>query len=167
MMMMGSVLCNAQVRSGSRLGNPGLGSLSRGLAVALLSLSSGTSVAPAGQQSNNPFQQPKSPSNPFGQRPDSPFGGIEQQDPIFAARQLRALNAERQKALVSDTDKLVKLARELNAEIAEGKNPDLTPPQIRKIANIEKLAHEVKQKMTLTISNPPPSHDVTPDIMVR
>ena len=165
---MGSVRGNAQYRSGlSIAGKAAVRALSRGLAVTLLILSSGTSLAPAGQQSNSPFQQPKSPSNPFGQRPEGPFGGLEEPDPVFAARQLRALNVERQKALVSDTDKLVKLARELNAEILDGKNQDLTPPQLRKIADIEKLAREVKQKMTLTISNTPPSHDVTPDIMVR
>ena len=167
-MIMGSARRNARYRSVlSSARNAGLRILSRGLAVTFLILSSGTSLAPAGQQSNNPFQQPKSPSNPFGQRPEAPFGGPEEQDPVFAARQVRALNVERQKALVSDTDKLVKLARELNAAIADGKNPDLTPPQLRKIADIEKLAHEVKQKMTLTISNTPPRRDVTPDIMIR
>ena len=51
-------------------------------------------------------------------------------DPIETEKRLRALNAERQKSMVSDTNKLLKLASELNAEINR-ENPDsLTPAQL-------------------------------------
>ena len=39
---------------------------------------------------------------------------------------MRALNTERQKQMVSDTDKLLKLARELNDEVAKANTGTLT-----------------------------------------
>jgi len=50
--------------------------------------------------------------------------------------------------MVSDTEKLLKLAQELNAEIGSDDHSALTPIQVRKAADIEKLAHSVKQKMS-------------------
>ena len=47
-------------------------------------------------------------------------------------RQLRALNAERQRQLVTDTNKLLKLARELDAEIGSTNPDSLTSDQIRR-----------------------------------
>ena len=71
-------------------------------------------------------------------------------------RQLQALNADRQKALVSDTLKLLKLANELNADVKSG-NPDmLTVDQLRKLEQIEKLAHSVKEKMSTSVRGTPP-----------
>jgi hypothetical protein len=79
-------------------------------------------------------------------------------------KQLQALNADRQKALVSDTVKLLKLANELNAEVSSG-NPDmLTPGQLRKLEQIEKLAHSVKEKMSMSVRGVPPFHTPGPDM---
>lgn len=73
----------------------------------------------------------------------------------MAARRMRAMNIERQKSMVSDADKLLKLARELNGEI-ENSNPSaLTPVQLRKISDIEKLARNVKQKMSVSFTDGP------------
>lgn len=72
---------------------------------------------------------------------------------------MNALNAERQKALVSDTVKLLKLAQELNTEVASSTADSLSPDQMRKIANIEKLAHNVKQKMSESVISGPTLHD--------
>jgi hypothetical protein len=69
-------------------------------------------------------------------------------DPAERARQLRLFNAARQKSMVSDTNKLLKLARELDDEVSRT-NPDtLTVAELRKVAEIEKLARSVKQKMS-------------------
>ncbi|WP_348262003.1 hypothetical protein P8935_19640 [Telmatobacter sp. DSM 110680] len=81
-----------------------------------------------------------------GPRPLGVGGGIEN-DPVFGAKRLRAMNADRQKSMVSDTDKLVKLARQLDAEIASNPTDDLTPEELHKVAEIEKLARNVKAKM--------------------
>lgn len=67
-------------------------------------------------------------------------------DPVFSARRLRALNEARQKVVVSDTEKLLRLAQEVSAEAqVAGAGP--TAVQSAKIAEIEKLARRVKQKM--------------------
>jgi hypothetical protein len=102
---------------------------------------------------------------PLGQHSQSPFATPSDDDNVFAHRQLNALNAERQKALVSDAAKLLKLAQELNAEIATSKSDSLSSEQMRKIANIEKLARNVKQKMSESVISGPSMHD--PIIPVR
>jgi hypothetical protein len=61
---------------------------------------------------------------------------------------LRLLNDARQKALVSDTNKLLKLTTELHAEIGDASPGMLTMAQLRKLSEIEKLAHSVKSKMS-------------------
>lgn len=105
--------------------------------------------------SHGPFSQP------IGQRVGGGLDDIGNSDPAEAERRIKALNSMRQKALVSDTDKLLKLANELNAEISA--NPDsLTSDQLRKLATIEKLARSVKEKMSTPvtgtpISQPPPA----------
>jgi len=66
-------------------------------------------------------------------------------------KQLRRLNEARQKALVADTLKLLKLANELNAEIAAANTGSFTPIQLRKLTEIEKLAHSVKEKMATSV----------------
>ena len=74
--------------------------------------------------------------------------GLPSNDPVERARQLRAYNVERQKSLVSDTNKLLKLARELDEEVSRTKPDSLTPAQLRKVAEIEKLARGVREKMS-------------------
>jgi hypothetical protein len=68
-------------------------------------------------------------------------------NPIWGEKRLRALNTERQKSIVSDTDKLLKLARQLDAEIASNSTDELTDQELHKVAEIEKLARNVKAKM--------------------
>ncbi len=63
-------------------------------------------------------------------------------------RRIRALNIERQKALVSDTDELLKLTMQLNAEVARDRSSSLSPEQVRMVAKIEKLAKSVREKMS-------------------
>jgi hypothetical protein len=76
-------------------------------------------------------------------------------DPVFIAKRQQALNAERQKSMVSDADKLVKLARQLDAEVASNPTDQLTPAQLHKVAEIEKLAHNVKAKMAQSFTGGP------------
>jgi hypothetical protein len=68
---------------------------------------------------------------------------------------LRTLNAERQKSLVADTNKLLRLAKQFNDEIAHTNPDQLTPEQIRQLAAIEKLAHSVKEKMSTSVRGTP------------
>ena len=51
---------------------------------------------------------------------------------LSESKRMKALNADRHKSMVSDTDKLVKLARQLDAEIASNPTDDLTPKNCTK-----------------------------------
>jgi hypothetical protein len=56
-------------------------------------------------------------------------------------------NQERQAALKSDTDKLLKLATELKASVDKSNENTLSIDVLKKAEEIEKLAHSVKDKM--------------------
>jgi hypothetical protein len=58
-----------------------------------------------------------------------------------------ARNAERQKVLTQDTQKLLKLANELNEAVNRSTQNTLSLEVIRKAEEIEKLAKQVKEKM--------------------
>lgn len=93
--------------------------------------------------------------HPYSERQDvSPLAAGDP-DSMMDQRRLRALNNERQKRIVADTDKLLKLARELNEEVAKANTGTLTEDEIHKIADIEKLARNVRQRMTETVGEAP------------
>jgi len=91
--------------------------------------------------------------------PNSALGDLNDRPPAEKERQLRTLNALRQKAMVSDTAKLLQLATELNAEVSAGNSDSLTPSQLRKVAAIEKLARNVKQRMSVAVGGGIDYHD--------
>ena len=98
------------------------------------------------QQDPGRYYRPMHPlSPPLAESPKQP-GDL---DPVEQERR-RALNAERRKSMVSDTSKLLKLAAELNAEVSSANPDSLSLDQLRKLAQIEKLAHGVKEKMKLS-----------------
>jgi hypothetical protein len=121
------------------------------LVLLLLLLTGAQNSAPAGQQ---PIP------NQMGQRPGNPFSDSTDVDPVEAQKRLRGLNAERQRSMVSDADKLLKLVTEFNAGLAGENSGQLTSTQLRQVVEIEKLAHNVKQKMALNVGPAP----ATPDL---
>jgi hypothetical protein len=70
---------------------------------------------------------------------------------IFYQKRIRAINAAQHQSLVADTDRLVKLVAELNAQINSSHASSLTPEQLRTVAEVEKLAHSVRDKMRMTV----------------
>jgi hypothetical protein len=76
-------------------------------------------------------------------------------DPVMAERRIRALNMERQKLMVADTNKLFRLAKELNQEVATENTGAWTQDQLHKIAEIEKLAHNVRERMATGVGEAP------------
>ncbi len=54
---------------------------------------------------------------------------------------------ERRKKILSDTDRLLTLATQLKAEVDKSTKNELSLEVIRKAAEIEKLAHDVKERM--------------------
>ncbi len=76
----------------------------------------------------------------------APPEGDENQDRI-AHDMAKKANQERQAALKSDTDKLVKLAGELKDYVDKSNENTLSLDVLKKAEEIEKLAHSVKEKM--------------------
>jgi len=98
---------------------------------------------------------PRAPIPPsIGQSSES-IDDRSEPDQVDAARRLRVLSDMRQKAIVSDTNKLLKLASELDAEIQQANSDSLTPDQLRKLATIEKLARNIKEKMSNPVQGTP------------
>lgn len=111
-------------------------------------------VVPGGAQ-DGPMLSPQPIPQSRGQRVDGPFSELDDRDPVEQEKRLRALNAERQKFIVSDTNKLLKLAAELNAAVSSANPDSLTLDQLRKLSEIEKLAHSVKEKMSTSVRGIP------------
>ena len=127
-----------------------------GLALATVRQAAGQSPHPEPQ---GPFQPP------LNQHLGGVLDDVGDNDPVEAARRLRALNEMRQKSMVSDTDKLLKLANELNTEIASANSETLTPDQLHKLAMIEKLARSVKEKMSTPVGGLPVYQQRTSPVM--
>jgi hypothetical protein len=120
--------------------------------VPLLGFCATAAVAPA-VQSPSVGQPSSHQQNSFPDYGDS--------NPIDPAKQMRRLNDDRHKTIVSDTNKLLKLTRELDAEIAANNSDALTTKELHKLAAIEKLAHSVRQKMVLSFGVGPQFHEPT------
>jgi len=75
------------------------------------------------------------------------------EDPIMYERRMKALNAQRQKSMVDDTNKLLKLVTELNDEVNGDHRKPLNADQLRKVAAIEKLARSVREKMSTAVGS--------------
>lgn len=109
----------------------------------VLVLPGGAQNIPSGMRT--PLQQP------IGQRVGGEIEDSGSGDEVYQEKQLRALNAERQKSMIFDANKLLKLAGELNAEVTSANFESLTRTQLHKLDEIEKLAHGVKEKMRTSV----------------
>ena len=84
---------------------------------------------------------------------ENPTGSLN--NPVFEERRLRQLTLSQHKAMVSDADRLLKLVTELKEEIDSSSPAELTPDQLRRVAEIEKLARSVKDKMKNSVQGIP------------
>jgi hypothetical protein len=66
-------------------------------------------------------------------------------------KDFEAANAERKKQIANDSAKLLKLATDLKSEVDKTSKDTISLNVIRKADEIEKLAHDVKEKMKLTV----------------
>lgn len=76
-------------------------------------------------------------NSPLDSLPASPFPDTSKQK----------RNDERQRRIVSDTQKLLALTSQLKAEVAVSGADAMTPEMLRQMDEIEKLAKSVKDKM--------------------
>jgi hypothetical protein len=116
------------------------------LAAVLLSVTPSLGMATAYQTTgqSNPRPQP----NPGIPGLDSaPADG---HDPLAAGREAgraRSMANERQKKIIDDTAKLLQLATELKTDVDKTTKEEMSLDVIRKADEIERLAHDVKQRM--------------------
>jgi hypothetical protein len=114
------------------------------LAILLALSSSARMIAQNGQtiRYGPPSSKPNDTSMPL-----KDTSGMEDQ------KLLQMRNAARQISMVSDAGKLLRLANELHAELAAANTATLTPAQLRKLQQIEKLARNVRSKMAIAVGD--------------
>jgi hypothetical protein len=101
-----------------------------------------------GQVTNNGQLTRRTPAPP---RDVDPLQMDTTSTPIFYEKRLKMLNAAQHQSMVADTDRLLKLVTDLNSQISSSNANALTPEQLRMVAEIEKLAHSVKDKMRMSV----------------
>lgn len=94
-----------------------------------------------------PPPTPPSPSFIDQKAPD--YGPAPAHALTIEDKQYLSYIASRLKSMASDSDKLQLLAKELNAKIEKSGTGSLSREDLRRVAEIEKLAHSVKWKMQL------------------
>jgi hypothetical protein len=87
---------------------------------------------------------------PINQPPDVNTQ-MEMHDQHGKQQSFAAANAERRRQISQDSEKLLRLAADLNADVSRKISCPLPPNLIRKIDELEKLAHIVKEKMKLSV----------------
>jgi hypothetical protein len=82
--------------------------------------------------------------------PDTNDQARMRQEQLTGQKGIGAMNELRKKQVSDDTEKLLKLAADLKAEVDKTGNETLSASAIRKAQAIEKLAHDIKVKMGVT-----------------
>lgn len=111
-------------------------------------------VAIAGLAQQNQ-QSPQQPQTPQVAGPDRAWEAgsklaIPMPDPQSPSPNFDAVNIERRRQIADDSVRLLKLATDLKVEVDKTTKDTLSLGVIRKADEIERLAHEVKEKMKLT-----------------
>jgi hypothetical protein len=112
-------------------------------------------AGPRGQTPGGPLssqssgQSPTSGSkNPFPTTTTTIEGPTEEGDRSrMESQHQKMLTDERHKKLLEDTDKLLQLATELKADVDKATKNEMSLAVIKKAAEIEKLSHDVKERM--------------------
>ena len=114
--------------------------------LALLSARAPAAHAQDASQSSSQTAIYAHPAEPIGTNRRSE-DGQDGMSPQVNQHMLARLNQDRQKALVADTNKLLVLAQELQAEVDRSSKDQLSLGVVKKAEEIEKLARSVKEKM--------------------
>jgi hypothetical protein len=103
-----------------------------------------------GQQQQMPPRPPRPPL-PDSNRLPNANEQIEMREKQTEKQGYEAANAERRRQIAADSARLIRLAAGLKAEADRNTTGDLSSDEILRAGEIEKLAHDVKQKMKLTV----------------
>jgi hypothetical protein len=76
-------------------------------------------------------------------------------DPLGQETRIYRMNAARQRSMEEDTEKLFRYVSILKDQIAEENDGTLRTDQLRRLAEIEKLAHNIRDKMAMTYGGNP------------
>ena len=90
------------------------------------------------------------PEPPGYARPHAPGIGPAEPDPLANVNGTKLEHMredDRRKHLLADTAKLLQLTTELKSEVDKTSKDELSIDVVRKAAEIEKLAHDVKERM--------------------
>ena len=90
---------------------------------------------------------------PQANRPPDANAQMQMREQSAARQNFVAPNQERKKQISDDSARLLKLATDLKAEVDKTTKDTLSLSVIRKADEIEKLAHNVKEKMKLTVGS--------------
>ncbi len=93
---------------------------------------------------NNAQVSPSDPRNGVGV---AAFG----ENPLWAEKRVEVMNADRQKSMVANANKLLELTKKLNAEVNGAHAGALTEDQLFEVKEIEKLAHKVREEMSYAV----------------
>jgi hypothetical protein len=115
--------------------------------VSAYSQNSGTIGTPL----NNPPPRPTGVLLPEANRPPDANAQMEMREQKNKTQNFAAANAERKRQISDDSARLLKLAADLLAEVDKTSKDTLSINVIRKADEIERLAHNVKEKMKLTV----------------
>ena len=125
--------------------------LACGLILAFPILGSGQSRNNNNGQSTNPGQLTRRVPPPSSQDIDPLQMETTTGTPVFYEKRMKMLNAAQHQAMDADTDRLLKLVADLNNQINSSNSNALTAEQLRMVADIEKLAHSVRDKMRMSV----------------
>jgi len=94
-------------------------------------------------------QTPPGPPNPNAPDASAPFGSAspDKADALMTAKMVRQRNVDRQKQIVTETNQLLDLARQLKDAVDKSDKDQLSLQVVHKAEEIEKLAKDVKNKM--------------------
>jgi hypothetical protein len=82
---------------------------------------------------------------PMGKTHEIPDDSVE--PPHLGPDRMKAINEDRHKRLQSDVDKMVSLTSQLKTDVDKAEKDELSVEVIRKAQEIEKLAHDVQNRM--------------------
>jgi hypothetical protein len=118
--------------------------LAAAVTILLLSAAPAATTQMGSQSGSLSPQSSQSAHVPFGSSNHDQEGGLS---PEARERFERSRQSDRQKRLIADTDHLLALANELKADMDKTTKDTLSIDVIKKADEIEKLAHNVKERM--------------------